>query len=202
MRKMIIFGLMIATAIPSMASAQAAADVRRDRQEYQKERRDVDRAIDRGASPNRVAKEIREARDAQRDYRDTVRDREQDRRDWQRDRDHDRRDWQRERNQDRRDWQRDQRRDWGRDDWRDYRRDNRHVYSRGNWRAPWKYQRFNNGGHIGRPYYSERYWISDPWRYRLPQTRGYQRWVRHYDDVLLVDTRRGRVVDVIRNFFW
>lgn len=199
MRKMIIFGLMVATAFPAVASAQSASDVRRDRNEYLKERRDVDRAIERGASPNRVAKELREARDAQRDYRDTAQQRDRDR-NWKRDdRRDDRRDWERDK---RRDWERDQRRDWGRDDWRDYRRDNRKIYSRGNWRAPWKYERFQNGGHIGRPYYAQRYWIADPWRYRLPQPRGYARWVRHYDDVLLVDTRRGRVIDVIRNFFW
>jgi len=26
--------------------------------------------------------------------------------------------------------------------------------------------------------------------------------VRHYDDVLLIDTRSGRVVRVYRDFFW
>ena len=43
--------------------------------------------------------------------------------------------------------------------------------------------------------------IADPWRYRLPPARGYQRWVRHYDDVLLVDVRRGVVIQVIRGFY-
>ncbi|MGI8612320.1 MAG: RcnB family protein [Sphingomicrobium sp.] len=28
------------------------------------------------------------------------------------------------------------------------------------------------------------------------------RWIRYYDDALLVDTWDGRVVDVIRDFFW
>jgi hypothetical protein len=28
------------------------------------------------------------------------------------------------------------------------------------------------------------------------------RWVRFYDDLLLVDVRRGYVVDVIRNVYW
>lgn len=55
---------------------------------------------------------------------------------------------------------------------------------------------------IGRPYYAQRYWIADPGRYRLPPARGYQRWVRHYNDALLIDQRRGRVIDVIRNFYW
>jgi Ni/Co efflux regulator RcnB len=44
--------------------------------------------------------------------------------------------------------------------------------------------------------------VNEPGRYRLPPARGAQRWVRHYDDVLLVDTRRGRVIDVVRNFYW
>ena len=47
-----------------------------------------------------------------------------------------------------------------------------------------------------------RYYINDPWRYRLPPVGCSQRWVRHYDDMLLVDTRRGVVVRVIRNFYW
>ena len=29
-----------------------------------------------------------------------------------------------------------------------------------------------------------------------------QRWVRHYDDVLLIDTRRGIVIRVLNNFYW
>ena len=49
---------------------------------------------------------------------------------------------------------------------------------------------------------SDRYWIQDPWQYRLPQVYGPYRWVRYYDDVLLVDIYSGEVVDVIHNFFW
>jgi Ni/Co efflux regulator RcnB len=96
----------------------------------------------------------------------------------------------------------DRNRRYGNDDWRGYRNGNRNVYARGNWRAPFRYQTFRAGARIGTPYYSSRYWISDPWRYRLPQVAGYQRWVRHYDDVLLVDTRRGTVVRVIPRFYW
>ena len=46
------------------------------------------------------------------------------------------------------------------------------------------------------------YWINDPWRYRLPPAGYGQRWVRHYDDVLLIDTRRGVVLRVINSFYW
>jgi Ni/Co efflux regulator RcnB len=94
------------------------------------------------------------------------------------------------------------RRDWGRNDWRDWRRTNRSLYSRGYWRAPFAYRTFRPGLRIGPSFYGPRYFIADPWRYRLPAARPGLRWVRHYDDVLLVDVRRGIVVDVIRNFFW
>nr|WP_317894057.1 RcnB family protein [uncultured Sphingomonas sp.] len=91
---------------------------------------------------------------------------------------------------------------WGRDDWRAYRNGNRRLYARGPWQAPFRYSSFRVGGRIAPPYYGSRYVIADPWRYRLPPARAGLRWVRHYDDVLLVDYRRGRVVDVIRNFYW
>lgn len=97
---------------------------------------------------------------------------------------------------------RDRNRRFGNDDWRGWRDRNRALYARGTWRAPFRYQSFRTGGRIGAPYYAQRYWISDPWRYRLPNAVGAQRWVRHYDDLLLVDTRRGNVLRVIRGFYW
>ena len=94
------------------------------------------------------------------------------------------------------------RREYRRDAWQDHRRSNRQLYARGHWRSPNKYRTFRPGVRIGNGYYGPRYVIGDPWRYHLPRARAHQRWVRHYDDVLLVDVRRGVVVDVIRNFFW
>jgi Ni/Co efflux regulator RcnB len=87
-------------------------------------------------------------------------------------------------------------------DWRQYRQGNRQLYARGNFRSPFAYRTFRPGLAIGNGYYGSRYVIADPYRYRLPAARPGLRWVRHYDDVLLVDVRRGRVVEVIRNFFW
>ena len=55
---------------------------------------------------------------------------------------------------------------------------------------------------LGSLFYSQRYWINDPWYYRLPPAYGDYRWVRYYDDALLVDVYSGRVVDVIYDFFW
>ncbi|QDK32389.1 hypothetical protein DM450_06240 [Sphingomonas sp. IC081] len=51
-------------------------------------------------------------------------------------------------------------------------------------------------------FYGSSYWLDDPWMYRLPPVYGPYRWVRYYDDVLLVDTYTGEVVDVIYDFFW
>lgn len=91
---------------------------------------------------------------------------------------------------------------WRDDDWRDYRRGNRAVYARGNWRAPFAYQRFRPGARIAPRYYGDRYFIGNPGRYRLPPPGRYNRWVRHYDDVLLVDVRRGYVIRSIPGFYW
>lgn len=91
---------------------------------------------------------------------------------------------------------------WNRNNWRDWRTSNRGTFSRGYWRSPYRYQRFQPGWRISSGYYGGHHMIQDPWRYRLPPVRGAYRWVRHYDDVLLVDMRRGMVVDVMRGFFW
>lgn len=96
----------------------------------------------------------------------------------------------------------DRNRQWGRNDWRNYRQGNRGLYSRGNWNSPYRYRVFRPGVTISAGYFAPRYVIADPWRYRLPIARPGTRWVRFYDDVLLVDTRRGVVLDVIRGFYW
>lgn len=90
---------------------------------------------------------------------------------------------------------------WGRDDWRGWRDRNAAIYARGNWRAPFRYQVFRPGVRIAPAYFGPRFWVVDPWRYHLPPARPGTRWVRHYDDVLLIDPRRGIVLDVIRGFY-
>ncbi|MDO7836940.1 RcnB family protein [Sphingobium sp. HBC34] len=89
-----------------------------------------------------------------------------------------------------------------REDWRDYRRSHRDVYRGGNWRAPFRYNQWGVGARMRPDYYQTRYYINDPYRYRLPRPGYNQRWIRHYNDVLLVDVRSGRVVNVYRSFFW
>ena len=66
----------------------------------------------------------------------------------------------------------------------------------------YSYRRLSIGFFLDSLFYSNRYWINDPWRYRLPEVYGPYRWVRYYDDALLVDVYSGEVVDVIHDFFW
>ena len=102
-------------------------------------------------------------------------------------------------------WNRDWRRD-NRYDWQAYRFSNRNSFRQSRYYDPfgsrYGYQRFSIGIRIGSSYYNDRYWISDPFAYRLPYADGPYRWVRYYDDVLLIDLRNGAVVDVIHDFFW
>lgn len=96
----------------------------------------------------------------------------------------------------------DRNRRWRDNDWQDWRNRNRGVFARGNWRAPFRYQLFRPGLRIGFDLFGPAYRISDPWRYHLPAPGYNQVWVRHYNDLLLVDTRRGVVIRVIRGFYW
>ena len=91
-------------------------------------------------------------------------------------------------------------------DWRGHRSQYRDQYRRpGHYYAPdrhHRYSRFSIGLYIGSGFYHQDYWLNDPWQYRLPPVHGPYRWVRYYDDVLLIDVRNGYVVDVINDFFW
>ena len=91
-----------------------------------------------------------------------------------------------------------------REDWRDYRRNNRRVYTLPRYYAPrgLAYRPVRSGVVLNRGFYGNRYLIADPYRYRLPRAVGAQRWVRYGNDVLLVNTRNGRVQQVIPNFFY
>jgi Ni/Co efflux regulator RcnB len=96
-------------------------------------------------------------------------------------------------------------RDDRRYNWRDYRQQYGNRYRLGSYYSPYRnhrYTRFSIGFSLNSLFYSQRYWINDPWQYRLPPADGGYRWVRYYDDVLLVDTYSGEVVDVIYDFFW
>jgi hypothetical protein len=99
--------------------------------------------------------------------------------------------------------------DWRRDrryDWRSFRSQNRDFYRLPRYSHPYGYnfgyRRFSVGVFLDDLFFSERYWINDPYEYRLPPAYGPYRWVRYYDDVMLVDLRNGRVVDVIYGLFF
>lgn len=164
----------------------------------------------------------RDNRDERRDWRQDNRN---DRQDWRRDNRNDRQDTRWNDRDNRRDWRNDPRyrndrnlhrptprynwnQDWRhnqRYDWRRY-RDRYGDRYRYRYAAPrgWSYgyRRFSIGIAIWSGLYSSRYWINDPYYYRLPPVYGSLRWVRYYDDALLIDTRSGYVVDVIYDFFW
>ncbi len=100
-----------------------------------------------------------------------------------------------------REWRNDRRYDWQR-----YRYSNRDLFRQPRYYSPYgnnySYQRFGIGIYLESILFGSRYRISDPWRYRLPDAQWPYEWVRYHDDVLLVDTRNGYVVDVIHEFFW
>ena len=92
----------------------------------------------------------------------------------------------------------------GTDDFR--RSSNRYAYRWPRYSAPygWNYgyRRFSIGAYLFAGLFAQDYWISDPFYYRLPPSPPGTQWVRYYNDVVLVDTYSGEVVDVIHDFFW
>lgn len=98
--------------------------------------------------------------------------------------------------------------DWRRDrryDWRGYRNEHREVFRAGRYYAPFSgyyYRPLSIGFYLDQAFFGQDYWIGDPEYYRLPPAYGPYRWVRYYDDVLLVNIYNGEVVDVIRGFFY
>ncbi len=151
--------------------------------------------------------------------------RDRERQDWQRRQDIDRR-WTEQRGWDQGWNQRgrfDRRTDWGRNDWgrnnwdRGWRNDRRYDWAReraanrGVFRLPryyapsgwgYGYRRFSIGISLAPLLFSQSYWIDDPFVYRLPEAYGPYRWVRYYDDALLVDVRSGLVVDAVYGIFY
>lgn len=90
--------------------------------------------------------------------------------------------------------------------WNSYRQVNRGAYRLPRYYAPggwgYGYRRFSIGATLSSVLWGENYWIDDPYAYRLPDAYGPYRWVRYYDDAMLVDLRSGRVVDVVYEIFW
>ncbi|MCF2515243.1 RcnB family protein [Sphingomonas sp. G124] len=97
--------------------------------------------------------------------------------------------------------------DWRHDhryDWQNHRKHHRSLFRLGRYYDPygWGYRRFSIGFDLWPSYYGSSFWLNDPWMYRLPPAYGPYRWVRYYNDALLVNIYTGQVVDVIYSFFW
>ena len=89
--------------------------------------------------------------------------------------------------------------------WRSYRNFNRSIFRLGRYYSPYRnyrYSRLRIGFFLDSLFYQSRYYINDPYSYRLPAVYGPYRWVRYYDDVVLVNIYTGEVVDVVHDFFW
>jgi Ni/Co efflux regulator RcnB len=87
------------------------------------------------------------------------------------------------------------------EDWREYRQKNRRAFQASRFNAPFRYRTFNTGVSIGASYYAPRYRVGNYANYRLPNPGRYQTYVRHYNDVLLVNTRTGLVIRAYRGFY-
>ena len=95
-------------------------------------------------------------------------------------------------------WRNDRRYDWR--GWRDSHRD----LFRWRYAAPrgYSYRTLYRGFYLEPFFYGSSYWLADPYEYRLPPVEWPLRWVRYYDDAVLVDVTTGEVVDVIQSFFF
>ena len=106
--------------------------------------------------------------------------------------------------QDRRELRRD-RQDLRRDR-RDARQDRRQVRrNRSAYVAPyrnWNYRPVTVGFRLQPVFYGSRYYVSDYGTYHLRAPGRWQRWIRYGDDLLLVNVRTGRVLDVVHYRNW
>mgnify|MGYP005996433165 CR=1 FL=1 len=169
------------------------------------------RIDNRGGGFNGQVRDI--ARDARRadargnDWRDGRRDNYRDgRNNWRRD------DWRHSWNGrpgwDNRDFRRWNNNGWRNDrryGWNDWRRSNQYLFRPGPYYAPFRSHRYNRldiGFYLDSLFFQPRFFLNDPYAYRLPPAYGPYQWVRYYDDVVLVDIYTGEVVDVIHDFFW
>jgi hypothetical protein len=124
--------------------------------------------------------------------------------DWNRDRDGRGDRWSDNSDSRRSSWNRSWRND-SRYDWQRYRYSNRNLFRSGSYYSPYRgygYNRLSIGLVLDSLFYSNRYWLNDPYQYRLPAAPYGTQWVRYYDDVVLVDVYTGEVIDVIYDFFW
>lgn len=152
MRELLTLSLLGALALPTAASAQSAAEIRRDQREVREQRQDL-RDAQRYGDHSDVREERQDLREAKRELREDRADR----------------------------------------------RDNYVRYS-----APyknWSYRPVGTGYQLRPAFYGSRYYANDYRRYGARQPGKFQQWIRYGDDLLLVNTRNGRVLQVVRNVY-
>jgi Ni/Co efflux regulator RcnB len=91
-----------------------------------------------------------------------------------------------------------------RSDRRDMRQDRRNV-RHNRYVAPyrnWSYRRVNVGYRLQPSFYGSRYYINNYSNYHVRAPGRYQRWIRYGDDLLLVNVRTGRVLQVVHYRGW
>jgi Ni/Co efflux regulator RcnB len=66
----------------------------------------------------------------------------------------------------------------------------------------WSYSPVRIGFQLSPHFYSSRYYIANPYQYGLRPAGRFQQWIRYGDDLLLVNVRTGRVVQVLHNYYW
>ena len=81
-------------------------------------------------------------------------------------------------------------------------RQDRRDRRRNQYRAPyrnWTYSTLQPGYRLRQGFYGSRYTVTNRGAYQLRAPGRYQRWIRYGDDILLVNVRTGRVIQVLRN---
>ena len=63
----------------------------------------------------------------------------------------------------------------------------------------WTYRTISPGYQLRPGFFGQRYVVSNYGHYQLRAPGRFQRWVRYGDDLVLVNVRNGRVLQVIRN---
>jgi Ni/Co efflux regulator RcnB len=83
-------------------------------------------------------------------------------------------------------------------------REDRNDYANKRYAAPyreWTYASLEPGSKIRPRFYGKRYSVAHPDSYMLTRAKRNQRWVRYGDDLVLVNIRSGRVVEVASERF-
>lgn len=90
-----------------------------------------------------------------------------------------------------------------REAWRELRDTQEELFRRPAYVAPrhLPHREVSSGAQLAAPFYDKAYWIEDFATYRLPPPPASQQYIRYRNDVLRVNVRTGRVIQVYKDFF-